>query len=241
MLRRLFGRAATAIERRLRYRFRDPGLLTLALTHRSYAYEKGGLPTNERLEFLGDAVLGLIVTDALYEEYPDRSEGELAKMRAALVNMTVLADVAREISLGESVLLGRGEEMTGGRDKASILSDTIEAVFGAVFLDRGVKAAERVIRGLFMTRIRGELEGGTVEDYKTALQELAAARFGSLPEYALGEAGPDHAKQFTATVSLGGRSYGTGSGRSKKEAEQAAARIAVESLRAAEGDPERRR
>lgn len=224
-------RRATPLEGRLDVAFGDPELLFWSLTHRSYAYEQGGLPTNERLEFLGDAVLGIVVTDALYREFPDLSEGDLAKMRAALVNMTVLADVAREVELGEAVLLGRGEEMTGGRNKASILADTLEAVFGAVYLDAGMAEAERVIRGLFLPRIRGQVEGGTVQDYKTSLQELAAARIGSLPEYQIVESGPDHAKQFQATVILGGETYGSGSGRSKKEAEQAAARIAVERLR----------
>lgn len=210
---------------------RDRELWTQGLTHRSFAYEQGGLPTNERLEFLGDAVLGVVVTDALYREFPDRPEGDLAKMRAALVNMTVLADVAREIGLGENILLGRGEEMTGGRDKASILGDTLEAVFGAVYLDRGIKYARRVILDLFLPRIRGQVEGGVVHDYKTTLQELAAATRNTLPEYQLSESGPDHAKRFRAEVTLGGTSYGTGAGRSKKEAEQAAARVAVERLR----------
>jgi ribonuclease-3 len=227
-LRRLLGRdRATGLERRLGVTLRNRGLLTHALTHRSYAYEQGGLPTNERLEFLGDAVLGVIVTDALYEEYPDLSEGDLAKMRAALVNMTVLADVAREIGLGDDVLLGRGEEMTGGREKPSILGDTIEAVFGAIYLDRGIGGARKVIRGLFLGRIRGQVEGGTVQDYKTSLQELAASRFGTLPEYQISESGPDHAKRFRAAVFLNGAAYGSGEGRSKKEAEQAAARIAI--------------
>ncbi|MGH2830452.1 MAG: ribonuclease III [Actinomycetota bacterium] len=221
----------TPLERRLGTAFRNRELLTFSLTHRSYAYERGGLPTNERMEFLGDAVLGVIVTDALYSEFPDLSEGDLAKMRAALVNMTVLADVAREIDLGTSVLLGRGEEMTGGRDKPSILSDTLEAVFGGIYLDRGIEEARRVVLRLFLPRIRGEVEGGAVQDYKTSLQELAAARVGTLPEYRITESGPDHAKRFRAIVRLGGEEFGTGEGRSKKEAEQAAARVAVERLR----------
>lgn len=225
------GPRGTALERRLGVVVRDRDLWRQSLTHRSYAYEQGGLPTNERLEFLGDAVLGVIVTDALYGEFPEQAEGELAKMRAALVNMTVLADVSREIGLGELVLLGRGEEMTGGRDKSSILADTLEAVFGAVYLDRGMRASRKVILRLFLPRIRGQVEGGVVHDYKTALQEMAAARLGVLPEYQLTESGPDHAKRFKAVVSLGGRSYGNGAGRSKKEAEQAAARMAVERLR----------
>lgn len=230
-LRSLLRRKAGGLEKRLAVTFRDPGLLRQSLTHRSYSYEQGGIPTNERMEFLGDAVLGIVVTDALYEEYPDSPEGDLAKMRAALVNMTVLADVAREIGLGEDVLLGRGEAMTGGREKASILSDTLEAVLGAIYLDGGMKRASKVIRRLFLSRVRGQVEGGTVEDYKTALQELGASRFGELPEYQLTESGPDHAKRFNAAVFLGGKSFGSGTGRSKKEAEQAAAQVAVAHLR----------
>lgn len=233
MARFRFGRGGSSLERKLGAVLRDRGLWELALTHRSFAYEQGGLPTNERLEFLGDAVLGIVVTKALYEEYPDRAEGDLAKMRAALVNMTVLADVSREIGLGSCVKLGKGEEMTGGRDKSSILADTLEAVFGAIYLDRGIKHASAVILGLFLPRIRGQVEGGVVHDYKTALQELAAAELSTLPEYVLTESGPDHSKRFEAEVRLAGSRYGSGSGRSKKEAEQAAARVAVERLRGA--------
>ncbi|MFN2614273.1 MAG: ribonuclease III [Actinomycetota bacterium] len=224
-------RRGTPLERRLGAVLRNRKLWEHALTHRSYAYERGGLPTNERLEFLGDAVLGIVITDQLYHEFPDQPEGDLAKMRAALVNMTVLADVAREIGLGDVVLLGRGEELTQGRQKSSILADTLEAVFGAIYLDRGIKGARKVILGLFLPRIRGQVEGGLLHDYKTSLQELAAARLSTLPEYTLSETGPDHAKRFTAIVSLAGTQYGSGAGRSKKEAEQAAARIAVERLR----------
>lgn len=233
-------RRGTELEHKLGATLRDRVLWEHALTHRSFAYERGGLPTNERLEFLGDAVLGIVVTDALYKEFPSQPEGDLAKMRAALVNMTVLADVAREIGLGTQVKLGRGEEMTGGRDKSSILADTLEAVFGAIYLDRGIKRAQKVILGLFLPRIRGQVEGGVVHDYKTALQELAAARLSTLPEYSLSESGPDHAKRFQAVVLLGGTSYGTGAGRSKKEAEQAAARVAVEKLRGSSTPPDER-
>jgi ribonuclease III len=225
------SRRGSALERRLRSTLRNRALWEQALTHRSYAYERGGLPTNERLEFLGDAVLGIVITDQLYNEFPDQPEGDLAKMRAALVNMTVLADVAREIGLGDAVKLGRGEEMTGGKDKSSILADTLEAVFGAVYLDRGIRTARRVILRLFLPRVRGQVEGGVVHDYKTTLQELAAAQLSTLPDYTLSESGPDHAKRFQAIVSLAGISYGAGAGRSKKEAEQAAARVAVERLR----------
>ena len=231
-------RRGTPLERRLGAVLRDRALWAHALTHRSYAYERGGLPTNERLEFLGDAVLGIVITDQLYKEFPLQPEGDLAKARAALVNMSVLADVAREIGLGEVVLLGRGEEMTSGREKSSILADTLEAVFGAIYLDRGIKVVSRVILNLFLPRIRGQVEGGVMHDYKTALQELAAAQLSKLPEYDLTETGPDHAKRFTAVVNLGGASYGSGAGRSKKEAEQAAARVAVERLRAQrDGNP----
>jgi ribonuclease-3 len=221
----------TPLERRLGVKIRSRALLEMALTHRSFAYEQGKVDTNERLEFLGDAVLGIVVTDALYREYPALPEGDLAKMRAALVNMTVLADVAREVGLGEAVLLGRGEAMTGGREKPSILADTLEAFFGAIYLDRGMSASSKVILDLFLPRIRGQVEGGTVQDYKTTLQELAAARLGTMPEYRIEESGPDHAKRFSATLLLAGEVYGSGSGRSKKEAEQAAAKVAVERLR----------
>jgi ribonuclease-3 len=230
MVRGPFRRRPAPLERRLGIVFKERQLLGHALTHRSYAYERGGLPTNERMEFLGDAVLGIIVTDAIYHEFPDHPEGELAKLRASLVNMTVLADVAREVGLGEAILLGRGEEMTGGREKGSILADTLEAVFGAVYIDRGMRAARKLILRLFMARILGQIEGGTVQDYKTSLQEVAAGRFGTLPEYQLTETGPDHAKRFSAQVALGGEALGRGEGRSKKEAEQAAARAALERL-----------
>ena len=233
-------RRGSELELRLGTTLRDRALWEHSLTHRSFAYERGGLPTNERLEFLGDAVLGIVVTDQLYKEFPTQPEGDLAKMRAALVNMTVLADVGREIGLGKHVKLGRGEEMTGGRDKSSILADTLEAVFGAIYLDRGIKRAQKVILGLFLPRIRGQVEGGVVHDYKTALQELAAARLSTLPEYALSESGPDHAKRFQAVVLLGGTAFGSGAGRSKKEAEQAAARIAVEKLEATTTPPDER-
>jgi ribonuclease-3 len=228
---RASGGRTTPLERRLGVKIRNRALLEMALTHRSFAYEQGKVETNERLEFLGDAVLGIVVTDALYREYPTLPEGDLAKMRAALVNMTVLADVAREVGLGEAVFLGRGEAMTGGRQKPSILADTLEAFFGAIYLDRGMSTSSKVILDLFLPRIRGQVEGGTVQDYKTTLQELAAARLGTMPEYRIEESGPDHAKRFSATLLLAGETYGSGSGRSKKEAEQAAAKVAVERLR----------
>ena len=208
----------------------DPELLERALTHRSYAYEHGGLPTNERLEFLGDAVLGLVVTDALYTTYPDLPEGSLAKLRASVVNTRALADVARTLELGRWLRLGRGEEVTGGRDKNSILADTMEAVLGAVYLDRGIAAVSVVVRALFDPLMRAASEEGASLDWKTALQELGAARGLGVPDYRLAESGPDHAKSFTADVAMGGAVCGSGEGRSKKEAEQKAAEAAYVAL-----------
>jgi len=214
------------LERALGVRFHDPQLGEASLTHRSFAFEQGALITNERLEFLGDAVLGLVVTDLAFRALPDRSEGELAKLRAAMVNMTMLAEVARELGVGEALLLGRGEELSGGRDKTSILADAMEAVFGAVYLDQGIEVAQRLIERLFWPRMEAYVRGEGDRDYKTSLQELAAQDLGRLPEYRVEERGPDHEKEFTATVYLAGREFGRGTGRSKKEAEQRAAREA---------------
>jgi ribonuclease-3 len=211
-------------------RFKDPGLIRGALSHRSYAFEQGADENNERLEFLGDAVLGLVVTDLAYTRFPDLSEGDLAKLRAATVNMTALADVAMEIGLGEYLLLGKGEEQSGGRSKSSILGDAMEAVLGAMYLDRGIEPVSRLIERLFWPRMIAYARGGGERDYKTGLQELAARDLGGVPQYRVKDRGPDHAKEFTATVYLGRKPYGTGQGRSKKEAEQEAARIAHERL-----------
>ena len=209
----------------------DPALLDLALMHRSYAYEHGGLPTNERLEFLGDSVLGIVVTEALYTRYPDWTEGQLAKMRAAVVNANALADVARTLGLGDYLYLGRGEETTGGRDKSSILADTTEALFGAVFLTGGIDAARQVIHGLFDPLIEQAAELGAGLDWKTSLQEVAAAAGLGLPEYRVTNVGPDHAKEFSAEAVLGGAVLGSGAGRSKKVAEQQAAAAAYQRIR----------
>jgi ribonuclease-3 len=203
-----------------------PELLQRALTHRSFAYENGGLPTNERLEFLGDSVLGLIVTDTLFREYPDLPEGQLAKLRAAVVNMRALAGVARGLRLGAYVRLGKGEEGTGGRDKASILADTLEAVLGAVYLERGLGEADALVHRLFDPVIARSARLGAGLDWKTSLQELTAAEVLGVPEYHVDESGPDHQKSFRASVRIGGRIYGEGEGRSKKEAEQQAAEAA---------------
>src|SRR5579864_6759442 len=210
----------------------DPELLERALTHRSYAYENGGLPTNERLEFLGDSVLGLIVTDTLFNEYPDLPEGQLAKLRAAVVNMRALAGVARGLRLGAYVRLGKGEEGTGGRDKSSILADTLEAVIGAVYLERGLGEADALVHRLFDPVIARSARLGAGLDWKTSLQELTAAEELGVPEYHVDESGPDHQKSFRASVRIGGRTYGEGEGRSKKEAEQQAAEAAWTSITA---------
>jgi ribonuclease-3 len=212
-----------ALDRILGARFRDASLRHLALTHRSYAFENELPANNERLEFLGDAVLGIVVTDMAFREFPEMPEGELAKLRAAIVNMGALADVARDIGLGRFVLLGKGEEMSGGRDKSSILADVLEALLGAVYLDRGLDAASKLIGRLFRPRMIAYVRGEGERDYKTILQEIASAELHVVPEYKIRERGPDHEKEFTATVVLAGKEWGVGMGRSKKEAEQQAA------------------
>jgi ribonuclease-3 len=213
----------------------DAELLRRALTHRSYAYEHGGLPHNERLEFLGDAVLGIVVTDTLYRAHPDLSEGKLAKLRASVVNMRALAGVARSISpagLGAYVLLGRGEESTGGRDKASILADTLEALLGAIYLDLGLETAGKVIHTLFDELLVDVATIGAGLDWKTSLQELTAERSLGVPEYVMTAAGPDHEKTFTAQAQVAGELFAASTGSSKKEAEQLAAETAWRAISA---------
>jgi ribonuclease III len=212
-------------------------LLERALMHRSFAYENGGLPTNERLEFLGDSVLGLIVTDTLFQQYPDLPEGQLAKLRAAVVNMRALAEVARGLRLGAYVRLGKGEEGTGGRDKSSILADTLEAVIGAVYVDQGLPAADGLVHRLFDPVIAKSARLGAGLDWKTSLQELTAAEVLGVPEYHVEESGPDHQKSFRASVRIGPHTYGEGEGRSKKEAEQQAAEAAWTAISAGLGNP----
>ncbi|HET6753314.1 MAG TPA: ribonuclease III [Jiangellaceae bacterium] len=209
----------------------DSQLLERALTHRSYAYENGGLPTNERLEFLGDSVLGLVVTDALFHRHPELSEGQLAKLRAAVVNMRALADVGRALELGRYVRLGRGEEATGGRDKSSILADTVEALIGAVYLDSGLDAASMLVHNLVDDLIVASATLGAGLDWKTSLQELTSQAMLGVPEYRVSETGPDHEKLFTAAAVVAGRVQGVGQGRSKKEAEAQAAQAAWSALR----------
>lgn len=210
----------------------DPGLVRHALTHRSYAYEHGGVPNNERLEFLGDSVLGLVVTESLYAEHPELPEGQLAKLRAAVVNMRALADVGRTLGLGGYLLLGRGEETTGGRDKASILADTVEALIGTVYLAHGIELARVFVHHLIDPLMRNSARLGAGLDWKTSLQELASASGTGMPEYRVSEEGPDHEKLFTAHAVIGREAFGEGIGRSKKEAEQRAAELAWQALSA---------
>ncbi len=200
-------------------------LLEGAATHRSWCAETAGYESNERLEFLGDAVLGLIVTDHVYRNYPELPEGELAKVRAGVVSSAALAEVAVELGLGDALRLGRGEDSSGGRAKPSILADALEAVIGAVYLDGGWDAASALVLGCLATRIVESASGPGGRDYKTRLQELAAQRFERLPHYQVVDCGPDHAKHFVATVMVGEVLSGRGEGSSKKQAEQEAARM----------------
>lgn len=201
----------------------DEALLLRALTHRSYSYENDGLPHNERLEFLGDAVLGIVVTDTLYRAHPDLPEGRLAKLRAAVVNSRALAEVAEVIDLGSFVLLGKGEETTGGRAKASILADTTEAVIGCVYLSVGMDAAEAFVHHLLDPLMRRSAALGAALDWKTSLQEVASEAGLGSPSYQAVAEGPDHDKTFTAHVLVADEVVGSGVGRSKKGAEQRAA------------------
>lgn len=228
----------------------SPDLLTLALTHRSYAYEHGGLPTNERLEFLGDSVLGVVITERLYLSYPDRPEGDLAKIRASVVNMHALADIARGLGetpagenragggdagtagrgLGHYLYLGRGEELTGGRDKDSILADGLESLLGAMYLEHGLEVCRRAILAIFDDIIDKAGHLGAGLDWKTSLQELSAERGYGPPQYQVTSTGPDHNKEFTAIAVVAGDNLGDGVGRTKKEAEQKAAARAWQTL-----------
>lgn len=215
-------------------------LLTVALTHRSYAYENGGLPTNERLEFLGDAVLGLVITAEIFRRYPDRSEGELAKLKSAVVNTQALAEIARNLTadgLGSYLLLGRGEMASGGAQKASLLADGLESLLGATYIHYGHEVAHTVVLGLFETVLQTAAALGAGLDWKTSLQELSAARRLGAPSYAVTSTGPEHDKQFTARAVVDGVDYGTGEGRTKKEAEQQAAAAAYAAIGELEPDP----
>lgn len=205
--------------------------LAQSLAHRSWCAEHPEQASNERLEFLGDSVLGLVVTDHLYRTYPELPEGELAKVRASVVNSASLAEVAAELGVGDAILLGKGESQSGGREKPSILADAMEALLGAIYMDRGWADAASVVMRLLGERIEEAAAGPGGQDYKTRLQELCARSFDDLPVYRVSNEGPDHAKHFDATVEVEGQARGRGRGRSKKQAEQAAARAAWEDLR----------
>ncbi|MCI8869567.1 MAG: ribonuclease III [Lawsonibacter sp.] len=218
------------LEEKLGYTFQDPGLLENALTHSSCANEsRGRLQSNERLEFLGDSILGMVVAEHLYRNHPDLPEGELTRTRAALVCEESLVEAARELGLGDYLKLGRGEEAGGGRRRPSIQADAVEAVLAAVYLDGGIGSARKIIRRFVLSREVAGLTAG--RDYKTALQELVQRESGQVLKYRLtGEAGPDHDKRFFVEVELNGSPVGSGQGRSKKEAEQMAAHAAIRTL-----------
>ena len=218
------------LERRLAYEFADRDLLTRALSHRSWCAEQSGRLSNERLEFLGDAVLGLVVAEHTYRTFPDRAEGTLAKVRASVVNAHVLAEVAAEIELGDRLRLGKGEDLSGGRTKESILADALEAVIVAVYLDGGFEPARDLILGLLVDRIAEAVRDPGESDHKSRLQELTVHQGRGVPEYQVSGKGPDHARRYVATVYVAGQRLGTGEGRSKKDAEQAAAHAAHAAL-----------
>ncbi len=226
---------------RIGHRFTDVSLLAHALAHRSWCAEAGGAASNERLEFLGDAVLGLVVAEHCFGAYPALPEGALAKVRAAVVNTAVLAEVAGELGVGDLVLLGRGEDASGGRGKPSILANTVEALIGAVYLDGGLPAASTLVLRLLGRRIEEAAAGPGADDYKTRLQEVVVRTVGVLPHYDVDGSGPDHDRRYRATVVVAGEPMGRGVGRSKKDAEQAAAREASLHLasRAAQVEQER--
>jgi ribonuclease-3 len=205
-------------------------LLELALTHRSFAYESGGLPTNERLEFLGDSVLGLVITEELYKRFPELDESKLSPLRSGVVSTRALAAIARRLELGDLLRIGRGEEVTGGRDKSSILADALEAIIGAIYVEHGLAVVSRVILELMEEDIASAFDRGASLDGKTALQELVAQSGYGVPEYEITESGPDHAKEFSAVAIVNGERISSGRGRSKREAEQEAARIAYQTL-----------
>jgi len=221
-----------ALSVRLGYTFRDRELLRRAMAHRSWCAETPGEQSNERLEFLGDAVLGMVIADHVYRTYPELTEGQLTDARKAVVNATCLAEVAAQLNLGEALALGKGEDAAGGRQRPSILADALEAVIGAVYLDGGWEAARAVVLRLLTPRVVEAVTGVRGQDHKTMLQELVAQRFGQPVRYHLSETGPDHDKVFTARAVVDGVERGVGRGPSKKRAEQAAAEVALAALAA---------
>ncbi|MDO5492330.1 MAG: ribonuclease III [Nesterenkonia sp.] len=216
-----------------------PEALRLALTHRSYSYENDGIPTNERLEFLGDSVLGYSVTDYLYARFPEHSEGDLAKLRAALVSTRALARIGRSLDIGPHIMLGAGELRTGGRDKDSILADTMEALIGAAYLSTSLDTAREFVLRHVVPLLSDRQAMNAGRDWKTTVQEIAAARDLGDIRYLIEDSGPDHDKTFAATLTVGGSRYRTGVGKSKKDAEREAARLSVEELAPSQAsDPE---
>lgn len=221
-----------ALEQRLGHTFQDPRLLRRAMCHRSWVAESDEVLSNERLEFLGDAVLGWVIADLVYRNYSDQAEGALTDLRKSVVNAHALAEVAAELHIGDHLLLGRGEDAAGGREKVSILSDAMEAVLGAVYLDGGKEVAYDLVDRLFAARLEAAVPTLDRLDYKSALQELASHRNLPSPDYSVSATGPDHDKTFYATVKLAKTVVGEGEGRSKKSAEQAAAAAAFAQLTA---------
>ena len=212
-------------------------MLELALTHRSFSYEAGGIPTNERLEFLGDSVLGLVVTDELYKKFPDLDESRLSPLRSGVVNMRALAQIARDLKLGEHLRIGKGEESTNGRDKNSILADSLEALVGAIYLQYDYTKTAEIVLKWMQPALSSVSTLGAALDGKTSLQEIAATLNLSAPEYEITESGPDHDKSFIAIAIVGGEKFPSGDGKSKREAEQVAARVAYEALKTAFPQP----
>jgi ribonuclease III len=224
-------RPVSELQQQIAFTYRDPRLLERALTHKSYANENRLTEHNERMEFLGDSVLNLVVSELLMNALPEASEGDLSRIRAAVVSEPSLAAVAREIGLGEFLLVGRGEEQTGGRDKDSLLADGLEALVASLYLDGGIDRAGDFITRFFRGTIGRVRTAGGTEDHKTGLQELCQERLKTLPEYrVVSESGPDHRKEFTVELSILGEVCGRGTGRNKKEAEQRAAKEALEKL-----------
>lgn len=230
----VFSSKVKLAEKYLGVTFKDKNLLKTALTHRSFSLISGErtAQVNERLEFLGDVVLNFIITDFIFNQFPQFPEGDLAKLRANLVNTNVLADIGSGMSLGECILLGRGTELTGGRERTSIIADCFEAIIGAIYIDQGIEFIRCFIIDKFESIILASAENSALADFKTSLQELTAQKFGLLPEYkVVDEEGPVHEKIFYVEVLIDGRVRGKGKGKSKKKAEQAAAEEALEFLK----------
>ena len=221
---------------RVGHRFEDPVLLDQAMAHRSWCAEQPGRMSNERLEFLGDAILGLVVAEHTYRTYPELSDGQMSKVRASVVNTRALAEVGRGLGLAAHLRLGRGEDLSGGRAKESILADATEAVIGAVYLDGGLSEVRRLVIALLGDRISVAAGEPGESDHKSRLQETSVSLGRGVPRYDVEGFGPDHARRYLATVYVAGQRLGRGEGRSKKDAEQVAARVACGALEVERGD-----